>query len=44
MIYTTIRIDKDIKKVLDELKLHPRESYNEVIKRYFDNARALHSK
>jgi len=30
---TTIQIDVEIKKMLDELKIHERESYSSVIKR-----------
>jgi predicted DNA-binding protein len=31
--YTTIRITVELKKKLDSLKIYPRESYNNVIKR-----------
>ena len=30
---TTIQIDRDLKKLLDELKIHERESYSSVIRR-----------
>jgi len=30
---TTIQIDVEMKKMLDELKIHPRESYSSVVKR-----------
>jgi len=30
---TTIQIQPEVKESLDQLKKHPRESYNEVIKR-----------
>ena len=30
---TTIQVNKKVKKQLDVLKLHPRESYNDVIER-----------
>ena len=30
---TTIQVKKSVKKELDGLKLHPRESYNDVIER-----------
>ena len=33
---TTIVIHKDLKSRLDEVKLHPRETYNEVIERLLD--------
>jgi predicted transcriptional regulator len=31
--YTTILVDKDLKAKLDLVKMHPRESYREVIER-----------
>lgn len=34
---TTIQIDESIKKKLDELKIHYRESYNDLIKRMIEN-------
>ncbi len=30
---TTIQVAREVKKMLDELKAHPKESYNMVIKR-----------
>jgi len=33
MTPTTIQIQPEVKESLDQLKKHPRESYNEVIKR-----------
>ncbi len=30
---TAIQIDRDLKKLLDELKIHERESYSSVIRR-----------
>ena len=30
---TTIQIEKEVKRMLEELKIHPRESFNLVIKR-----------
>ena len=30
---TTIRVSREVKELLDELKLHPRESYDSVIRR-----------
>ena len=33
---TTIQIDKKIKERLEELKIHPRESYNQVIERLIE--------
>ncbi len=34
--YTTILVDKDLKAKLDTLKVHPRESYRELILRLVD--------
>ena len=34
--YSTIRISKTLKKKLDELKVHPREPYNDVINRLIE--------
>ena len=36
-VKTTIQIDKETKKMLDELKIHERESYLSVIKRLIKN-------
>jgi predicted transcriptional regulator len=33
---TTIQLQPEVKDSLDQLKKHPRESYNEVIKRLVD--------
>jgi len=33
---TTIRIYKDTKKLLDKLKEHPRETYDDLIKRLIE--------
>jgi predicted CopG family antitoxin len=30
---TTIQVNDDVKKKLDNLKVHPRESYNELLER-----------
>jgi predicted transcriptional regulator len=35
---TTITIDPNVKDLLDGLKLHPKETYNEVVKRLATNA------
>ena len=35
--YTTIQISIETKALLDELKVHPRQSYNEVIKELIAN-------
>jgi predicted transcriptional regulator len=34
---TTIQIDEKLKSRLDQLKIHHRESYNELIQRIIDN-------
>mgnify|MGYP001207441788 CR=1 FL=1 len=34
---TTIQIDEEVKKKLDELKIHHRESYNALIQRVIEN-------
>ncbi|MDP3026177.1 MAG: antitoxin VapB family protein [Nanoarchaeota archaeon] len=34
---TTIQIDEDIKKRLDKLKVHYRETYNDLIRRLTEN-------
>ncbi len=38
---TTIRLDINIKKKLDSLKIHSRESYNDVISRILGNTRKI---
>jgi len=35
-IDTTIRISSEIKKRLDDLKVHPRQSYNEIIEQIIE--------
>ncbi|MBM4248224.1 MAG: hypothetical protein FJ149_02060 [Euryarchaeota archaeon] len=37
MTATTIQIDKGLKAHLDGLKLHPRETYNEVLERLLED-------
>lgn len=34
---TTIQIDEELKRKLDELKIHHRESYNALIQRILEN-------
>lgn len=36
--YTTIRVSKALKRKLDELKVHRREPYEDVIERLLKNA------
>jgi len=33
---TTIQIEEDVKKKLERLKIHPREPFNDVIKRLIE--------
>jgi len=33
---TTIQVSKEVKELLDELKLHPREPYDSVIRRLLE--------
>ncbi len=35
---TTIQLDEEVKKKLEMLKIHPRETYNEVIKRLIESS------
>lgn len=37
---TTIRLNVEVKKQLDSFKIHPRETYNEVIKRVMNSPKA----
>ena len=34
---TTIQLDEELKEHLDELKIHHRETYNDLIKRLIEN-------
>jgi len=34
---TTIQLDEELKEQLDELKIHHRETYNDLIKRLIEN-------
>jgi len=38
---TTIKLKNDLKQRLDSLKVHPRESYNEVILRILDKCNSI---
>jgi len=38
---TTIRLNNSVKKELDSIKVHSRESYNEVIARMIDKCKNL---
>jgi hypothetical protein len=37
--YSTVRVSAATKKRLDELKIHPREPYEDVIKRLIERCR-----
>ena len=38
---TTIQLSQDMKKVLEGLKLHPRETYEEVLERLLEDLQEL---
>ncbi len=35
---TSIQLDKDVKDKIDRIKIHPRETYNEVIQRLIEHS------
>ena len=37
MSLTTIQVQSDLKKKLDAMKLHPRETYNDVLERVLED-------
>ena len=39
MVTTTIRVDEDVKKILDSIKIHPRETYNDILKRLIEEVK-----
>ncbi len=41
MAATTIQLSKEIKKTLEGMKLHPRETYEEVLERLLEDLREL---
>ncbi len=41
MAATTIQLSKEMKKILGGMKLHPRESYEEVLERLLEDLREL---
>lgn len=41
MASTTIQLSKEMKKTLEGMKLHPRESYEEVLERLLEDLREL---
>ncbi len=43
MNITTIQIDKEIKSSLDKLKIHHRETYNELLDRLINNTKPVNA-
>jgi hypothetical protein len=43
-MYTTIQIDKSVLKSLKDTKEHPRETYNDTIKRMIGTYKAVRSR
>jgi len=41
---TTIQLSKELKKTLESMKLHPRETYEEVLERILEDLRELSEK
>ncbi|HEY5539508.1 MAG TPA: hypothetical protein VIL58_08230 [Thermoplasmata archaeon] len=41
MATTTIQLSQDMKKTLEGMKLHPRETYEEVLERLLEDLREL---
>jgi predicted transcriptional regulator len=41
---TTIKISEEMRDYLNELKLHPRETYNDILERVFEDMRELNEK
>ncbi|HYM40115.1 MAG TPA: hypothetical protein VEY12_08250 [Thermoplasmata archaeon] len=41
MATTTIQLSQDLKKVLEGMKLHPRETYEEVLERLLEDLQEL---
>jgi hypothetical protein len=44
MVNTTIKITKETKELLNEFKIHPRQSYEEIIRSLVDCAVELEEK
>ena len=44
MATTTIQVDRALKERLDAMKLHPRESYGEVLERILEDLRELNER
>jgi predicted transcriptional regulator len=43
MAATTIQLSKELKRTLGGMKLHPRESYEEVLERLLEDLRELNA-
>ena len=41
---TTIRISREVKKSLDKMKIHPRETYNDIIELLLEDDREVNAK
>ena len=41
MVTTTIQLSHEMKKMLEGMKLHPRETYEEVLERLLEDLREL---
>lgn len=41
MATTTIQLSQEMKRILGEMKLHPRETYEEVLERLLEDLREL---
>lgn len=41
MATTTIQLSQDMKKILEGMKLHPRETYEEVLERLLEDLQEL---
>ncbi len=44
MATTTIQLSQDMKKVLEGMKLHPRETYEEVLERLLEDLQELNER
>ena len=41
---TTIRISQEVKKTLDKMKIHQRESYNDIIELLLEDTKEINEK
>jgi len=44
MAATTIQVDKSLKKQLDAMKIHPRETYNDIINRILEDLEEINER